>query len=236
MNTVLHITRASIFLILASFASTAFSVTVNSELGGASLDGVWGFGCSDPNPDEGGIYDELEFLIYSGNRIESRSYLFSSNNESCSGGIGAIESEGPFDFSISEEDVEIEGWLGEDENGDDVLVPPPPRQDGNGLLTEFPNASEEIFEIPGGGDNGEDVTEVGCVYIDGTDQTQNGLNWYLYRCAGEDDAPIPFLDTIEPLIKTELPVVGVIPVPAAFWLFGTALIGFIGVSRRRKVA
>ena len=27
-----------------------------------------------------------------------------------------------------------------------------------------------------------------------------------------------------------------VPVPAAVWLFGTALIGFIGVSRRRKVA
>jgi len=27
-----------------------------------------------------------------------------------------------------------------------------------------------------------------------------------------------------------------VPVPAAFWLFGTALIGFIGMSRRRKVA
>jgi hypothetical protein len=26
-----------------------------------------------------------------------------------------------------------------------------------------------------------------------------------------------------------------VPVPAAFWLFGTALIGFIGVSRRTKV-
>jgi hypothetical protein len=26
-----------------------------------------------------------------------------------------------------------------------------------------------------------------------------------------------------------------IPVPAAFWLFGTALIGFIGFSRRTKV-
>ncbi|MGI9319103.1 MAG: VPLPA-CTERM sorting domain-containing protein [bacterium] len=26
-----------------------------------------------------------------------------------------------------------------------------------------------------------------------------------------------------------------VPVPAAVWLFGTALIGFIGVSRRRKV-
>ena len=27
-----------------------------------------------------------------------------------------------------------------------------------------------------------------------------------------------------------------VPVPAAFWLFGTALIGFIGVSRSRKPA
>jgi hypothetical protein len=27
-----------------------------------------------------------------------------------------------------------------------------------------------------------------------------------------------------------------VPVPAAFWLFGTALIGFIGISRRRKIA
>ena len=27
-----------------------------------------------------------------------------------------------------------------------------------------------------------------------------------------------------------------VPVPAAFWLFGTALVGFIGISRRRKVA
>ena len=26
-----------------------------------------------------------------------------------------------------------------------------------------------------------------------------------------------------------------VPVPAAFWLFGTALIGFIGMSRRTKV-
>lgn len=27
-----------------------------------------------------------------------------------------------------------------------------------------------------------------------------------------------------------------VPVPAAVWLFGTALIGFVGLSRRRKVA
>jgi len=30
--------------------------------------------------------------------------------------------------------------------------------------------------------------------------------------------------------------INVVPVPAAFWLFGTALIGFVGMSRRRKVA
>jgi hypothetical protein len=32
------------------------------------------------------------------------------------------------------------------------------------------------------------------------------------------------------------PVPAVVPVPAAVWLFGTALIGFVGMSRRRKVA
>ena len=26
-----------------------------------------------------------------------------------------------------------------------------------------------------------------------------------------------------------------VPIPAAFWLFGTALVGFVGMSRRRKV-
>jgi hypothetical protein len=37
----------------------------------------------------------------------------------------------------------------------------------------------------------------------------------------------------EPCVPPSIPAV---PVPAAFWLFGTALIGFIGISRRRKVA
>ncbi|MCP4333688.1 MAG: VPLPA-CTERM sorting domain-containing protein [Gammaproteobacteria bacterium] len=27
-----------------------------------------------------------------------------------------------------------------------------------------------------------------------------------------------------------------VPIPAAIWLFGTVLIGFVGISRRRKVA
>jgi hypothetical protein len=83
MNKVFHVTRASIFLILASFASTAMSATVNSELGGASLDGAWGFGCSEPDRDEPDeLYDEMEFLIYQGNKVESRLYLYASANGS----------------------------------------------------------------------------------------------------------------------------------------------------------
>jgi hypothetical protein len=30
--------------------------------------------------------------------------------------------------------------------------------------------------------------------------------------------------------------ISTVPVPAAFWLFGTALIGFVGMSRRRKIS
>ena len=29
-------------------------------------------------------------------------------------------------------------------------------------------------------------------------------------------------------------VVGVVPIPAAIWLFGTALLGLVGFSKRRK--
>jgi hypothetical protein len=36
--------------------------------------------------------------------------------------------------------------------------------------------------------------------------------------------------------STAPPPTSEVPVPAAVWLFGTALIGFIGISRRRKVA
>jgi hypothetical protein len=32
------------------------------------------------------------------------------------------------------------------------------------------------------------------------------------------------------------PSISEVPIPAAAWLFGTALIGFVGMSRRRKVA
>lgn len=37
-------------------------------------------------------------------------------------------------------------------------------------------------------------------------------------------------------LDIELAFVSAVPVPAAIWLFGTALIGFVGLSRRRQIA
>lgn len=213
---------------------------VQSVLGTASLDGAWTFGCSDPDVEEGGINFEKEFLVYQGNSVESRVYLYAPNDTTCTDPAVGVDSEGPFEIMVKndpEDLVLIEAWLGEDENENEVLLDPPPERQVGGLLPagnalgEPFYASVEIFKIPGEPD------EEGCVYIDDSDQGQNGLNWYLYRCAGEDDQSfIPFLDTNEPLIKSELPVVGVIPVPAGVWLFGTALIGLVGFSKRRKSA
>ena len=76
MNTVLHITRAFIFLVLASFASTALSITINSELGTASLDGAWGREC-----DEG----EIEAVEFAGDTFKVYSIEFASM--SCTGDV-----------------------------------------------------------------------------------------------------------------------------------------------------
>jgi hypothetical protein len=47
------------------------------------------------------------------------------------------------------------------------------------------------------------------------------------------EADIDAVGAISSAPPVDIPAV---PVPAAFWLFGTALVGFIGISRRRKVA
>ncbi|MDH5396415.1 MAG: VPLPA-CTERM sorting domain-containing protein [Gammaproteobacteria bacterium] len=44
-----------------------------------------------------------------------------------------------------------------------------------------------------------------------------------------------FLDDTD-LVAATAPAVSAVPVPAAAWLFGSALLGFIGVNRRKKTA
>lgn len=220
MSTVFHITRAFTFLMLASFASTALSVTVGSESGGASLDGVWAHpNCQYapfPYPPDFEDFDTLELTFFQGNTVENRLFQFSSKDDSCSGSRTLIRL---LTATLSKtEELESPGWMDNDE-----LVPPPPRQDGNGLLDPTPLVTMLTFLLSG--------DEVGPSphYIDDTAEI-----WYLYRKAGEDDVPSIFMG-LEPLIKTDL-VLSPIPIPTAFWLFGTALIGFVGISRKRKVA
>ena len=52
----------------------------------------------------------------------------------------------------------------------------------------------------------------------------------LYLMFGDGFGDADFDDMV-----VRVDAVSAVPVPAAFWLFGTALIGFIGMSRRTKV-
>ena len=46
----------------------------------------------------------------------------------------------------------------------------------------------------------------------------------------------PYFDNLGGMSLDVSADVSAVPIPAAAWLFGTALIGFVGMSRRRKVA
>ena len=219
MSVVFHIIRISIFLLLASCASSAWSVTVGSELGGKSPVGAWGFpGCYQ----ESGEYDDQyieEYLIFSSNTVESRVVGFGS--DSTCGSVGSTLESESFAFNVIE-NFDSPGW------GEDGLELPPECQDTSkctdGRLDPSPNVTKVEYVFS------PQESEFDTLYIDDT-----GLVWYLYRDAGDDDAWSKYMSGDEPLFKTDL-AIGVIPVPAGIWLFGTALVGFVGYSRRRKIA
>ncbi|NNE62707.1 MAG: hypothetical protein HKN34_01365 [Gammaproteobacteria bacterium] len=76
--------------------------------------------------------------------------------------------------------------------------------------------------------NSPDVFFLGLLYTEG--EVFNSLAW-----EGIFDRGIGFgfsMDNVEAYSAALNPI----PVPAAFWLFGTALVGFVGFSRRRKLA
>jgi len=55
-----------------------------------------------------------------------------------------------------------------------------------------------------------------------------------YDMSGEFDLLCQPVDCISDLYSTFAP--SIVPVPAAVWLFGSALLGFVGFARKRKIA
>ena len=176
---------------LASTSALAQSVLVSAESGGlVPIDGVWEFpGCAKPDPDDPPEeqFDEREFLVFDGNNVESRLILYPSTTGICEGDEIVVSE--TFTFWSNGEVLSL-GWADIDDEGIVTPVPPPQRQDGGGSLNPLPLITELEIDL-GGGD-----TETIFFYIDDT-----GMTWYLYRTAGEDDAPTLYLSPDEPLSR-----------------------------------
>ena len=97
---------------------------------------------------------------------------------------------------------------------------------------------------------GLDPARAPVTYVNKTDLAGNGFTtnrqyfsikqateiWYFENTSGGSLTVELGTNTNNYSHWTEYGAVSAVPVPAAIWLFGTALVGFIGMSRRRKVA
>lgn len=208
------------FLGLVSIALPAFSATINSELGSASLDGAWAF----PNcliehqPADPGEFDSQEFLIFQGNTVEGRQVQWTSTDGSCSGAETIV---GSVTGTLLSYDFEM-GALWEDS-----IIPE--RLDGTGPLSTVPTVTPLAFQVPG------EPLELVFFYIDDTVLSLTGAAC-MYRNTESDDPEFysNYISAEEPLCKIDLDV-NPIPLPASIWLFATALAGFVGYSRRTKI-
>jgi hypothetical protein len=179
---------------LTSMPSYAQSVLISAESGNlVPIDGVWEFpGCFEPDPEEPDeLYDQREYLVFDGDTVESRVVFYSSSDGSCTGNE-TVETEGPFPIQSNGE-VLSPGWGEVDDFGFVNPLPPPLRQDSSGPLNSAPLITEWQIDLG----NGE--VEIGYNYIDDTGDT-----WYLYRNAGEDDAPTLYMSPEEPLLKVDI--------------------------------
>ena len=219
----LNIVRASVFLAITLFASTAWSITINAQNTPRSLDGVWGRAC-----DEG----EIEVLEFSGETFQAYALEFASMNCMGEGSIGPEVVTGSLIINPGVDDVQILGWEGEDNND------PPECLSGAGcILQNNPTVTPLIAEyLDPESPLSPPIVELVFFFMDDTVLDLTG-GACIYNEPGPDDATEyqPYLVNDEPLCKLDGGDVPPVPVPAAFWLFGTALIGFVGYGRRRKI-
>ena len=85
--------------------------------------------------------------------------------------------------------------------------------------------------------NGPICTQDLCTEFDRTSSIE--VMWQGLASANAAESLRDSIEKMELHLSDEargLPPVGEVPVPAAIWLFGTALIGFIGMSRRTNLS
>ena len=105
-------------------------------------------------------------------------------------------------------------------------------EDGNGLSDNLTWATSREYLIK----NGICDTNL-CQEFDRTSSIE--VMWQGLGSANAAAALRDSIDSMQLHLSDEakgLPPVSEVPVPAAFWLFGTALIGFIGISRRTNLS
>lgn len=92
---------------------------------------------------------------------------------------------------------------------------------------------------PGGSGSGDGYIEAFDIAINSLAPGATGIHFDLFTVTGDGilDLGSSSRDTVNRFapFSHDGEYVKVVPVPAAIWLFGTALIGFIGFSRRTKV-
>jgi len=105
-------------------------------------------------------------------------------------------------------------------------------EDGNGLADDITWATSREYLIG----NGTCDTDL-CTQFDKTSSIE--VMWQGLASAAAAGALRDSIDSMQLHLSDEargLPDIPEVPVPAAFWLFGTALIGFIGISRRTSLS
>jgi len=68
--------------------------------------------------------------------------------------------------------------------------------------------------------------------------TDNGANWLADTNViqlGANGYRVEFLDGLNNVIQVDVQVIPAIPVPAAVWLFGSGLLGLVGIARRKAL-
>jgi hypothetical protein len=106
-------------------------------------------------------------------------------------------------------------------------------EDGNGLSDDLTWATSREYLIA----NSPNCSLTECTEFDKTSSIE--VMWQGLGSAADAMALLDSIDKMQLHLSDEargLPDIPPVPVPAAFWLFGTALIGFIGMSRRTNLS